>query len=166
MPLLTSLAYDAPQPIRSVEPGTPVEVFVEETLMSELTARLQSGNGEIQDRAVVLTISEESFTASLRSLLQESGIAILDASGAQLVVDPKIGVEFFVPFLDNPRDSAVTITLDVGVADGNVSITPTHLAVGSLNVPRLVISKLVAPLLQQQLEKLNEILLGTRRLIP
>jgi hypothetical protein len=135
-------------------------VFAEETLMSELTARLQSGNGEIQNRAVALTLSEESFTASLRSLLEESGMAILDASGAQVVIDSKAGVELFVPFFDNPRDSAVTITLNVGVVDGNVSITPTHLAVGNLTVPRLVISTLVTPFLQQQLDKLHEILLG------
>lgn len=160
VPLLTSLAYDAPKPIHPVEAGTPVEVFVEEQLKSEITSRLQSGSGELQDRSVSLVISEEAFTATLRSFVEESGIALLDGSETQLALDPNIGAELFVPLKNNPRASAVIVTMEVGVVDGDITITPTHLRVGSLELPRFVVTKLLNPLLQQEVVKLNDGLTG------
>ncbi|MFA4845524.1 MAG: hypothetical protein WC654_03125 [Patescibacteria group bacterium] len=160
IPLLTQIAYETPAPIRVVEPGVPVEVFVDEQLKSALTTRLQSGSGEIQDRSVTLTISEESFTATLRSLIDELGVAFLDGSGAQLALDPNSGIELFVPILNNPRASAIVVSLDVGVTDGNVSITPARLRVGSAGLPTFLLTGLLNPLLQTQVEKLNDSLTG------
>ncbi|MBI4437447.1 hypothetical protein HY631_00665 [Candidatus Uhrbacteria bacterium] len=164
IPLLTSLAYDAPAPLRVVTPGTPVEIFVENALTRELTARLQSGSGELEDRRVTLTVSEASFTATLRSLLEGSGLSVFDPAFAQMAIDPESGAELFVPIKNNPRASAIRVDVAVTAQDGTVSITPTRLRVGSLDVPAVFLRALVNPLLQQQLAKLNDALIGYARI--
>lgn len=160
VPLLSQLAYDAPQPIRYVEPGTPVEVLVEETFMSELTARLQSGNGTLEDRSISLTISEESLTATLRSLIEKSGMTFFDTANAQVVLDAQRGVELFVPISNNSRASAITLLLDVGVANGDISVTPTDVHIGNLGIPHVLLTSVFNPLLIQQVEKINTVLTG------
>jgi hypothetical protein len=159
IPLLTSLAYDPPAPIRIVEPGSPIETVAQEVFTSTLTSRLQSGSGELLDRSMTLTLSESSLTATVQSLIEESGIGWIDSSLAQVVLDPSVGVELFAPLRNNPRGSAITLLADVGVQDGNVTITPTQAQIGDLTLPSVLLS-LLNSLVQEQLESLNTSLRG------
>lgn len=160
LPLFTSLAYHTPEPIHTVEPGVPVDVFVNEQLTSEVTKRLQAGSGVIEDRTISLTISESSLTATLRSLMEESGLTFLDASVAQIVLSPSSGASLFVPFTNNDLHSAIALEMAVGVLDGKISLTPTLLRVGSLEVPRVFLVRLLDPLIAQEVATLNDELTG------
>ncbi len=160
VPLFTSLAYHTPEPLHTVEPGVPVDVFAHEQLTSEVTKRLQAGSGEIEDRTISLTISESSLTATLRSLMEESGLTFLDAHEAQIALSPGSGASLFVPLSNNDLHSAITLEMDVGVLDGKIALTPTLLRVGSLNVPRVFLVRLLDPLIAQEVETLNDELTG------
>ncbi|MBI5793672.1 hypothetical protein HZA87_01105 [Candidatus Uhrbacteria bacterium] len=164
IPLFTTLAYDKPEPIHAVEPGIPVDVFVKDSLTEEVTKRLQSGSGELKDRAFTLTLSEASLTASIRSLIEESGLTFLDGSEAQVALDGQDGAELFVPLSKNTQASAISLMIDVGAKDGKISIAPTRLRVGSLSIPHFILVNLLDPFLKQELAKLNDALIGYARL--
>ncbi|KKW32189.1 MAG: hypothetical protein UY76_C0037G0002 [Candidatus Uhrbacteria bacterium GW2011_GWA2_52_8d] len=99
VPVFTSLAYEAPAPIRGVTPGVPVETVLEETFTSTLTRRLYEGGGTLTNRSIQVQIQEASLTASLRSFLEEEGLEWIDSAGVQMAVEPGVGIELFVPLL-------------------------------------------------------------------
>jgi len=95
IPVFTSLAYDAPQPLHTVTPGVPVETVLEEKIISTITQRLYEGGGDIVDQRIQATITEESLTASLRSIVEDSGVDWFGTSRLQVAIDPKVGVEVY-----------------------------------------------------------------------
>lgn len=160
VPVFTDLAYEVPAPTRPVTPGVPVETVMNEAFTSTLTRRLYEGGGTLSNRSISVEIEETSATASLRSFLEEGDFDWIDASGVQVVVDPDVGVELFVPFLGSELATAMTLTFDLGAQDGNLVVTPTNIQVGSAKIPDFLIAVFLKPLLEAELAKLNAAMVG------
>jgi energy-coupling factor transporter transmembrane protein EcfT len=162
IPVFTSLAYELPEPTRSVSPGVPAQTVLQETFSSTLTRRLYEGGGSLENRSLSVTLSEQSLTASLRSLMEESNIEWLDGSKAQVVIDPEIGIELFVPFSQTRNDlgTAVTARFVLSVTQGQLVVTPTHVQVGLATIPDLFIATFLKPFLEAELASLNMIVIG------
>jgi hypothetical protein len=160
IPLLTGVAYDRPAPTRVVRPGVPVQTIVQEAFTTTLTRRLYEGGGTLTNRSLEVLLSEASLTASLRSLLEESQLGWIDTAGTQLVVDPDVGLELFVPFADSPLKSGATLTFAITTANGNLVVTPTTVMVGSARMPRFLTTAFLKPFLDAELGRLNAALVG------
>jgi hypothetical protein len=155
VPFFTSIAYEEPAPIRVVEPGVPVETVLSAQMSGALASRLQQGNGALNDRSVVFSIGEESLTASLRSIAEQSGTNLIDASRAQLAIEKGRGFELFAPIEGNPRGSAFVAWMEVGVKEGVVSIVPINIRVGSCRVPSFIVNTFLRPLIAQELKSIQ-----------
>lgn len=160
IPVFTAVAYDVPAPTRDVTPGVPAETVVEETFSTTLTRRLYEGGGTLTNRKIEITLSEASLTASLRSFLEQSNLDWIDTTHAQLVVDPEVGVELFVPFTNSELNTASTLRFVVEASEGNLIVTPTEVRVGSAKVPGFLVATFFKPFLVSELAKLNATLVG------
>lgn len=160
VPVFTDLAYEIPEPTRPVTPGVPAETIMSEAFTSTLTRRLYEGGGTLSNRSISVEIEETSLTASWRSFLEEGDFDWIDASGAQVVVDPEVGVELFVPLLSSDLGTAATLTFDLRAQDGNLVVTPTKIQVGKAKIPDVLIAVFLKPLLEAELAKLNAAMVG------
>lgn len=160
VPVFTDLAYEIPVPTRPVTPGVPVETVMNEAFTSTLTRRLYEGGGTLTNRSISVQLEESSITASLRSFLEEGNFDWIDASGVQVVVDPDVGVELFVPIFRSELTTAVTFTFDFGAQDGNLIVTPTKIQIGNAQIPDFLIAVFLKPLLEAELAKLNATMVG------
>ena len=162
VPVFTSLAYEAPAPIREVTPGVPVETVLNETFTSTLTRRLYEGGGTLTSRSIEVQIQEASLTASLRSFLEESGLEWIDSAGVQIVVEPGVGIELFVPLTIESQEPGVAgiITFDLTAVEGNLVVTPTSVKIGAAKIPDLLIAAFLKPFLEAELAKLNTAMVG------
>lgn len=157
--MFTAVAYDVPAPTRDVTPGVPAETVVDEAFSTTLARRLYEGGGELSNRSIELTLSEASLTASMRSFLEGSDLDWIDPTRTQLVVDPKVGVELFVPFLSE-LETAATLTFDISSSGGNLVVTPKDVHIGSAKVPSFLIATFLKPFLEAELEQLNASMVG------
>ncbi|MEK7620103.1 MAG: hypothetical protein AAB413_02610 [Patescibacteria group bacterium] len=160
IPVFTDLAYEIPAPTRPVTSGVPAQTVMSEAFSSTLTRRLYEGGGTLSNRSISVSLEESSITASLRSFLEEGDLDWIDASGAQVVVDPEVGVEIFVPLLGSELETAVTLTFDLGVQEGNLVVTPRKIQVGNAQVPDVLIAVFLKPFLEAELAKLNTAMVG------
>ncbi len=162
VPGFTSLAYEVPVPIRDVSPGVPVETVLNEVFTSTLTRRLYEGGGTLANRSVDVQIQESSLTASLRTLLEAAGLEWIDSSDAQILVEPGVGIELFVPLNLETQESgdAAVITFDLTVSEGNLVVTPTSVRVGNANIPNVLVTAFLKPFLEAELAKLNAAMVG------
>lgn len=160
VPVFSSLAYGMPSPLRPVTPGVPVETVLGETFTSTLTRRLYEGGGTLENRSIDVHLSESSLTASVRTFLERAGIDWIDGSQAQIAIEPDAGVELFVPLRVRDRQTSATLRFQLEAVDGNLVITPTQVAIGSARVPRFLIAIFLKPLLEAELGKLNEAMVG------
>ncbi|MBI4435641.1 hypothetical protein HY630_03140 [Candidatus Uhrbacteria bacterium] len=162
VPVFTSLANEAPAPTREVTPGVPVETVLNEAFTSTLTRRLYEGGGELTNRSVEVAVSEASLTASLRTFLEGDELEWIDASHSQIVVEPGVGIELFVPLsLESQQPgTAATIVFELSAMEGNLVVTPISVRVGKAKIPDLVIAVFLRPLLEAELAKLNAAMVG------
>lgn len=160
IPIFTDLAYEIPVPTRPVTPGVPAETVMSEAFTSTLTRRLYEGGGTLSNRSMSVELEESSITASLRSFLEEGDFDWIDASGAQVVVDPSVGVEVFIPIIGKELVTSVMFTFDLDAQEGNLVVTPGKIQVGSTKIPNFLIAIFFKPLLQAELAKLNAIVVG------
>ena len=166
IPAFTPLAYEQPQPTREVSSGVPVETVLQETFTSTLTRRLYEGGGVLQNRSIEAVVSEASLTASIRTLAEESDFTWLDASRLQVVVDPEVGIEVFIPVTElvSDLDTALVFTFDIQATDGVIEVTPTSVDVGSVQVPNFVIATVLKPVLERELARVNTVVVGYARI--
>ncbi|TAL50074.1 hypothetical protein EPN81_03890 [Patescibacteria group bacterium] len=162
VPVFTSLTYTAPEPIRMVTPGVPIEAVLKETFTSTLTRRLYEGGGTLTDRSVEVQIQESSLTASLRTFLEKSAPEWINSSGVQIVVEPGTGIELFVPLDLESQEPGVAgiITFDLDVDQGNLVVTPVSVRIGAAKIPNFLIVAFLMPLLEAELAKLNTAMVG------
>ncbi len=160
IPLFTQLAYQSPEPVRSVEAGAPVEVLLQERFTTLLTQRLYEGEGTLENRAIELSIPEASLTASARTLLAQTDVPTIDPAQVQVVIDPSVGIELYAPVRESSLGTAVTVNFSLEATEGNVAITPTSVEIGSLGIPAFVLTGFFQPLIEQQLRGINEELSG------
>lgn len=156
VPFFTNIAYEEPIPSRVVTPGVPVETVVSAQISSTLASRLQQGDGALGDRQISFSISEESLTASLRSLLEQSGTNLVDSSRAQVAIDEGRGVELFVPIRGNPRKSALVARVGVDAGNGIAAITPTNIWIGNCHVPSFLVSMFLRPLIAREMKSVQK----------
>jgi hypothetical protein len=162
VPVFTALAYDTPVPYREVTPGVSVETYLNEVFTSTLTRRLYEGGGQLTNRSIEVRLSEASLTASVRTFLEESELSWIDASHAQVVIDPEVGAEVFVPFdasLAGQR-SALRLQFELSTQDGKLMVVPTTVLVGNAHIPDFVTATFFKPLLEAELAKLNTVMVG------
>ena len=164
VPVFTAIAYEVPVPTRPVTPGVPAQTVLQEAFTSTLTRRLYEGGGALTNRSIHVELEEGSLTASLRSLLEEGNLDWMDASRAQVVVDPEVGVEVFAPIHGSELGTAVTLTLDLGARDGNLVVTPTKIQIGRARVPNFLVTIFLKPLLEAELAKLNAAMVGSAKI--
>ncbi|PJE77260.1 hypothetical protein COV05_00205 [Candidatus Uhrbacteria bacterium CG10_big_fil_rev_8_21_14_0_10_48_16] len=160
VPILSSRAYTIPEPTRVVTPGVPVETVLEEEFTSTLTQRLYEGRGELKDRTLEARISEASLTASLRSIMEESGVEWLDGSNIQAVIEPGLGIEFFVPVADVESQTALKAIFSISAENGVVVVTPDEVMIGSAHVPNFLIASFLKPYLESELARMNAVMVG------
>lgn len=160
IPVFTDLAYEVAIPKRPVTPGVPAQTVMSEAFASTLTRRLYEGEGTLSDRSITVSLEEGSLTASLRSFFEEEDFDWMNVSGVQVVVDPEVGVEVFVPILGRELTTAVTLTLDFWAQEGNLMVAPVKILVGNVQIPDFLVTVFLKPLLQAQLAKLNTMMVG------
>lgn len=166
VPVFTDLAYEEPQPTREVSSGVPVETVLQETFTSTRTRRLYEGSGALQNRSIEAVVSEESLTASIRTLAEESDFTWLNASDIQIVIDPEVGMEVFTPLDASVSElhTAIITRFHVQANDGVIEVTPTSVMVGDLNLPKFVVATFLKPILGRELAKMNQLVVGYARI--
>lgn len=162
IPIFTSLAYDVPEPLRDVKPGVPVEVVLEEQFTTTLTRRLYEGGGVLENRTIETSITEESLTATMRTLIEESGIDWIDPLRSHVIIEPGQGVVIFLPLSqpNNGLQTAIRAVFEISATDGVIAVVPADVVVGSARVPDVLVSVFLTPLLEAELAKINELVVG------
>jgi len=158
VPLFTNLAYEKPVPDRVVVAGVPLEDLIETELRSTLTERLQSGNGELLDNSVQLSVSEDSLTATLRSAIEEQAVPYVDSSNAQVTVHEDAGLQIYLPIENNPQETALVISLQAISQGGVLELALEDVVLGSVSIPSFILSSGLEPLLNKYLGDLNQAL--------
>ncbi len=156
IPLLSRVAYKPLEPTRIIYPGTPVDVVAQETFQTTIAYRLQEGGGEIKDKSISLKIREESLTATLRDTLSVSGLNFFDGANAQIAVLKNGHFEIFIPVTGINKESSVVLNLSAQIDDGNVVLEIGKMKLGSLTVPKALVSSLVGGAAKNELEILNK----------
>ncbi len=156
IPVLSSVAFHKPEPIRVVSPGTSVEVLAESTFKSVLAQRLQAGRGKLTDRTIELSIPESSLTASIRKSLETTTIDFIDPSGAQVAILPDQQFEIFLPLKNGAQKTAVTARINIAANKGVMTLTLKDVYVGSFHAPRLLVGSLVESYVNTQLASINQ----------
>lgn len=161
IPLLSTLAFRSPAPLRQVEPGRPVPAEAALTLGRQaVRSRLQerfdfgSTSDAPEGEPFVLTISENSLTASLRDELAGGAYRFLDADRVQAAVDTQ-GIELFLPFARPDPPNAVRVRIRLEVRDGNLAGETTGFEVGGLAFPAWLAGRVFHPILAQRLAEPN-----------
>ncbi len=158
IPVLSSLAFHKPEPIRVVASGTPVEVLAESTFKSVLAERLQSGGGKLTDRSIALTIPESSLTATIRNTFQNSSMALIDSSGVQVAVLPNQQFELFIPLKNEMQKTAAIAHISLTANQGVMNLVLKDVSVGSFHAPQFLIASLVQSYVNAQLSSINQAL--------
>lgn len=155
IPLFSRLAYEVPSPLRVVTPGVPLETYIQSEVSEILTRRLYEGQGSLQDTSLEMHLTEQSFTASLRGLSQEIGEGLpFDISTAQVAIDTQKGAEIFLPFKENPQQTAVRLCVYASVQDGAISLEIKEAEIGALGVPVNMLNPLLHRVVEQNLQSL------------
>lgn len=143
VPVLSSWAYQAPAPLRTVVPGLSLEAF------------LKSGSfdGNASD------IPETTLTALVQDTLSTDGQTWFDEHKSQVArMDGGNGVELYLPLRDNAQGSAVTARLRVSFDRGKVAVAVSGVTLGSWNVPPWIVSSVIAPAIAPVIASVNEVL--------
>ncbi len=158
VPGFTKFAYQTPEPERLVPPGVPTETIIDQQVQTTLTQRLQTGGGKLDDTSVTFSLDEKSLTASLRTLLEESGDTTIDSSGAQIIVSKEKGFTFFLPFENSVNRTALQLSVMASVKDGTLQLIPESFIVGSLHIPNALTAFFLQPFIHGKLSELNSAL--------
>lgn len=155
VPGFSQFAYHEPSPERVVSPGVPMETLIDQQVKTTLTQRLQAGGGKLSDTSVTFSIDERSLTASLRSVLEQSGDQTIESTLAQVTVSPEKGFTFFLPFKEAVRKTALQISVNAHVRDGTLELQPQSLSIGSLRIPDVLTAFFIQPFIHGKLSELN-----------
>ena len=161
-PWFTCFAYTQPAPLREVTPGVPVETVLREQMTTSFLQRFREGGRLLPspNQMLEVSVSEASLTATLRSKLEESPLEGLDISALQVVLEPDLGVEVFIPVEESDLQTAVILFFDVIVKDGAIAVIPKDVFVGSAHLPSFLVNMFLTSLLEQRLAQLNKIVVG------
>lgn len=141
IPVFSALAYNKPVPEHLVSPGISVGEVIEKTFRQEVTERLQAGDGELVEKNIQLSLSEENLTASLQEEIRVNGETFFDSSGAQVVLSSGGQVEIYIPFTDSELETAIIVTLKPIVNNGKLDVEIQKMKIGSLTIPKGIAEK-------------------------
>lgn len=156
IPVVSSVAFVHPKPVRVVEAGVPVEQLSESVFKTTLAKRLQAGGGMLSDRSILIAIPESSLTASLRKALKNFPDANLDASRAQIAVLPDQKLELFLPVRFNDRSSVLIAHISLVADQGLFDLRLLDVKLGSFRAPSMLVSSLIQPFVNRALTSLNQ----------
>ncbi|MBI4714193.1 hypothetical protein HY771_03350 [Candidatus Uhrbacteria bacterium] len=151
VPVFSKFAFDKPEPERLVNPGVPIEKVLEEQVLSKLKT------GSVNE-TISLTLTEESLTASLRSILESSADGLIDAGLSQVSISSDRGFTFFLPLSNSESGTALTLSVKANIKDGAVELIPEELKIGSLSVPDSFTALFLQSFVKDQLADANKIL--------
>ncbi len=147
IPLFSSLAYQPPVPVTVVRAGVPAET----SLLTQLTNAAALG-----ETYPVLVVSEESLTASFRSLVEEAGVSLVRTEDVQVASVEGKGLELFFPVRNNAQSTAVRAVLVVEVNESHLTASVTEVTLGSLPLPSWLVAATVDALISGVLTRLEE----------
>jgi hypothetical protein len=151
IPVFSKFAYEKPEPERLVTPGVSIEKVIEEQVLT----KLKTGS---KNETVSIALTEESLTASLRSILESSAGGLVDVSLSQVTISPDIGFTFFLPLESSESETALLISVKANIKDGAVELIPEVFKIGSLSIPNSFTALILQSLLKEQLADANKIL--------
>ena len=139
IPVVSSWAYEKPQPTRFVGEGVPFGTI----------AVAQANNSFV-------SVPETTLTTELRDSIETNGQRFFDADRSQVAVIPNAGIELYLPVADNASGTAILALLELSVESGVPKISVHSASVGSWNMPGWMRDKLAGPAMQSLLDKLVE----------
>lgn len=155
VPAVSTLAYQAPEPLHEVADGPPLEVYLSENLSALLTQRLQAGGGTLEDRSVELSLPEASITESFRSVLRQNELTWFETDSVQVAVDDS-GIEVFLPLAASSNNNALVLFFEPGAENGLVTVDAVQVSLGSFSLPSWATETVLLPLLRQGLDLVNQ----------
>jgi len=142
VPVLSRFAYERPSPVRTVAPGLSLEAYM--------------GGGAF--KGSFADIPESTLTTTVRDALATSGQTWLDERSAQAARIDGQGIELFLPLGDNAMESAIVAHAHLFDDGGKIAIRVDDLSVGSLEVPKWLVTSVVMPAITPVVAALNETL--------
>lgn len=149
IPFVSAYAYKPPQPSRVVSAGEPLQTVFSSSVNTLLTNRLQAGGGELTDRSFKMELPDSSFTQALQEGLGNRENNLFDVTRVQMAAVAGKGLEIFLPFQNNPQQTALLLVINPRLENGHILFDPPIVQLGSLTLPRWVSATLLMPPLQQ-----------------
>lgn len=156
VPVVSGLVYKSPQPSRTIASGIPVETLLTERFNSLITERLQEGGGNLQDRAVTVTLPESALTTSLKTVLQTNNLNWLKSELAQVAINEKQGLEIYLPLANSSNNNAIILTAVLSSENKQLSLSEITVKIGCVTLPTWFSQGALVPLLQSGLVALNQ----------
>ena len=156
VPVLTSMFYSVPEPVREVVPSQTFEEAMSDQLTELINERIQDIGGADIDRSLSLDLEEDVLTASLQVLLANQD-KYFETTEIQLAVVAPDQVELFMPLADSELDSALTVSL-VPLIDqeGMLDLSIQSLRVGNQKLPNWIVGLVMNRPLDLMVWQLNK----------
>lgn len=154
VPVFTSVAFEQPVPERQVEAGVVFEQAVQEQFQTALTQSLHEGGGTLAIETISIRVTEESLTASVREVLQDSGVGFVLADEAQVSVHEE-GLRAHVPIQGDGQETAAELLVRIDTQDGNLVIRIESVELGSVQIPTVLVSSLLGSIMDSYVNELS-----------
>ena len=156
IPVVSSIVYEEPKPMRVVEEGVPVETYLSEAISVELSERLRNCGSGLEADPIRVLLTEASLTASLRLVAKGLGTDFIDADTVQVTVDAEKEVEFFVPIIFDEQRSVLRFRSEIDVKDGAFVVSPGSLSIGQITFPSFLTNFIVSKPINTLVDQLND----------
>lgn len=156
VPVVSAVVYSTPMPDHVVVAGVPVETVVDTQIKTTVTSQLQQGATQIDSFPVVVPLTEESVTASLRQLLSQTGDVTFDLARTQVEIRADETIVFFLPIEESAQQTAFQVALTLQVQDGRLELMPQWARIGHLPIPRSLVALFIQPLLTDGMVEVND----------
>jgi len=147
IPIFTSLAYSVPEPTREVSIGAPLETHFETQLSKGFSSK-----------SISLSLPEDAFTATLRTVIEQSAKEQFDVDSVQIAVLEDEGLEVFLPLANNKQESALKMILLVHEEDGRLVGEVSKTWIGSYRVPGWMVNLFIEPVVKTGISTMSKAL--------
>ena len=156
IPILSSMAYEKPEPTRVVEAGVSLEDLVKAEFEIQFAQHVIDTSGILEDMRMDFHVPEDALTTTLRSGIEETGDDQIEAVHAQVVVLAETGFELYLPVKDSPQETAIMVTANLSILESKTNIEIIEVKLGSLSLPEKIINAIIVPIAQRQIEGMLE----------
>lgn len=158
VPLFSQFAFSVPQPVHVVSPGISADQVAQTYFQTTVIKRLQAGGGELKDKSISLSLSENSLTSMLQNQLKLAGVDFIDSAKAQIAVLPNNELEVFLPVRWNQQSSAFIIKMKIIAEQGSFNLHVEQMMLGKMYVPSSLIAVFMESFVNRELATLNQAL--------